>query len=211
MPVAAPGPSSLHSNVEPAFVDVNANDGDALLVAPVGPRVIVVSGAAVSTVNVRVAGVASTLPAASVARTENVYVPSASGPSVRGEVQLAYVPVAAPGPSSLHSNVEPASVEVNVNDGDAPLVVPVGPPVIVVSGAAVSTVNVRVAGVASTLPAASVARTRNVYAPSASEPRMRGEVHGRERAGRRARAVETALERRAGLARGERERRRVRR
>ena len=50
----------------------------------------------------------------------------------------------------------------NANDGEAPFVVPVGPPVIVVSGAAVSTVNERVAGVASTLPAASVARTENV-------------------------------------------------
>ena len=56
MPVVAPGPSSLHSNVEPGSVEVNANDGDALFVVPVGPLVIVVSGAAVSTVNVRVAG-----------------------------------------------------------------------------------------------------------------------------------------------------------
>ena len=72
MPVVAPGPSSLHSNVEPGLELVNANDGDALFVVPVGPLVIVVSGAAVSTVNERVAGVASTLPAASVARTENV-------------------------------------------------------------------------------------------------------------------------------------------
>ncbi len=72
MPVVAPGPSSLHSNVEPAFVEENVNDGDALVVMPVGPVLIVVSGAAVSTVNDRVAGVASTLPAASVARTENV-------------------------------------------------------------------------------------------------------------------------------------------
>ncbi len=77
-------------------------------------------------------------------------------------MQLAYVPVVAPGPSSLHSNVEPVSVLVNANDGEALLVVPVGPLVIVVSGAAVSTVNARVAGVASTLPAASVARTENV-------------------------------------------------
>ncbi len=59
------------------------------------------------------------------------------------------MPVVAPGPSSLHSNVEPASDDVNVNDGDVTFVVPVGPPVIVVSGAAVSIVNVRVAGVVS--------------------------------------------------------------
>ena len=48
-----------------------------LLVGPVGPDVIVVSGAVVSTVNVRVAGVASTLPAASIARTANVCSPAA--------------------------------------------------------------------------------------------------------------------------------------
>ncbi len=88
MPVVAPGPSSLHSNVEPAFVEVKANDGDATFVGPVGPDVIDVSGAAVSTVNDRVAAVASRLPAASVARTENVYAPSASGPTARGDVQL---------------------------------------------------------------------------------------------------------------------------
>ena len=88
MPVVAPGPSSLHSNVEPGFVEVNANDGEATFVRPVGPDVIDVSGADVSTVNDRVAGVASTLPAVSVARTENVYAPSASGPTTRGDVQL---------------------------------------------------------------------------------------------------------------------------
>ena len=54
--------------------------------------------------------------------------------------------------------------------------VPVGPPVIVVSGAAVSTVNVREAGVASTLPAGPSRGPRNVYVPSASGPRFRGDV-----------------------------------
>ena len=72
MPVVEPGPSSLHSNVEPGLVEPKPNDGDALFVVPVGPLVIVVSGAEVSTVNARVAGVASTLPAPSVARTEKV-------------------------------------------------------------------------------------------------------------------------------------------
>ncbi len=78
-----------------------------------------------------------------------------------GEVHVAYVPAPA-GVSSLHWNVDPASVEVNVNDWLLAVVVPVGPPVIVVSGAAVSTVNARVAGVVSTLPVESVARTENV-------------------------------------------------
>ena len=49
-----------------------------------------------------------------------------------------------------------------MNDAAVPFVSPVGPPVIVVSGATVSTVNERVAGDASVLPAASVARTENV-------------------------------------------------
>ena len=45
------------------------------------------SGAVVSTVKVLEAGADSTLVARSVARTRNVYVPSASGPRFRGEVQ----------------------------------------------------------------------------------------------------------------------------
>ena len=53
-------------------------------------------------------------------------------------------------------------------------------------------------------PAASVARTRNVWAPSASQRAARE----RRGAGRERRGVDAALERRAGLARRERERRR---
>ena len=156
------GVSRRHSNVEPGAVEVNVKDADVLLVSPDGPPVIVVSGAAVETVKLRVAADASVLPAASRARTLNVYVPSASGPTARGEVHATYVPTVAPGPSRRHSNVEFDSVLVNSNDGDALLIVPVGPAVIVVSGATVSTVNVRDAGVGSTLPTASIARTKNV-------------------------------------------------
>ena len=68
---------------------MNVSCGLLALVAPVGPPVIVVSGAVASTVNERVAGVASGVPRLSVARTESVYAPSASGPSTRGEVQAA--------------------------------------------------------------------------------------------------------------------------
>ena len=75
-----------------------------------------------------------------------------------------------------------------------------GPDVTAVSGGAVSTVHVRRAGEASTLPSASRARTSNACAPSASA----GIGQGR-RARREGGAVEAALERRAGLAReGER-------
>ena len=152
-PVAAPGPSRRHSNVEPDSVEENVNDGALFADVPAGPVLIVVSGAVVSTVNVRVAGVGSTLPAASIARTENVCVPSASVPEECGDVQRANDP-SPPGPSSLHSNVEPDSDDVNENGGP--------PAANVVSGGVVSTVNVRVAGVGSTLPAASIARTENV-------------------------------------------------
>ena len=65
------------------------NVGAALPVGPVGPPSIAVCGATVSTVNDRVAGVASTLPAASAARTEKVYVPSASALYACGEVHVA--------------------------------------------------------------------------------------------------------------------------
>ena len=51
------------------------------LVVPVGPAVIVVSGGVVSTVKVRVAGVASVLPAGSVARTSKVCEPSSRAAS----------------------------------------------------------------------------------------------------------------------------------
>ena len=60
---------------------MNANVGVASLVVPVGPDVIDVAGAVVSgtlTVNVRVAGEASVLPAASVALTPKVWLPAPS-------------------------------------------------------------------------------------------------------------------------------------
>ena len=61
----------------------------------------------------------------------------------------------------------PASDALNVKLASPVVAVPEGPPVIVVSGAVVSgggtaTVQVRVAGDASVLPAASLARTSNV-------------------------------------------------
>ena len=106
--VPAPaGVSSLHSNVAPAS-DENVNDADVWLITPVGPPVIIVSGATVSTVKDRVAGDASGFPTASVARTENVYAPLAVVVYACGDVHAAYVPAPA-GVSSLHSNVAPAS------------------------------------------------------------------------------------------------------
>ena len=115
------------------------------------------SGASVSTVKERVAGVGSTLPAGSVARTSKVWAPSAS----------ATVGVwAAPGPlqgantaaSKRHSKVDPVSVEEKPKVGVESLVGPEAPEVIVVFGAWVSTVKARVAGVESSVAGRSLWR-----------------------------------------------------
>jgi hypothetical protein len=89
-----------------------------------------VSGAVVSTVHVCVAGVASTLPASPLARTEKVCDPSARPEYDLGAVHASYAP-----PSSLHSNDAPAGVEEKSNDAVLEATVPLGPLVIEVSGA----------------------------------------------------------------------------
>ncbi len=127
--------------------------------AVAGPVVAVGWIGVVSTVKVRVAGVASRLPARSIASTLKVYMPASSGPNQSaGESQRTKSGTT---PSSAHSNVAASSAE-NVNAGFLSRVTPVGPPSIVVSGGSVSTVKVRVAGFGSALPAVSTARTRNV-------------------------------------------------
>ena len=145
------------------------NDALAVVTVPVGPPVIVVSGGVVSpttlTIQVLEAGVGSVLPAASVAFTEKVCEPFASAVYEAGEVHAVKA-----APSRLQANVEPASVDVNGIDASAVATVPVGPPVIVVSGGVVSatfTIQVLVAAEPSVLPAASVARTANVWVPFA--------------------------------------------
>ncbi len=111
-------------------------------------------------VQLALAGVASALPAASVARTSAVWAPRASPVQVFGLVHALQLP-----PSMRHWKLAPAS-EVKVSVAEVELVVPDGPEPIVVSGAVVSTVHVRVAA-APVLPAASVARTSKVWPPSA--------------------------------------------
>src|SRR3954470_730045 len=67
------------------------------------------------------------LPAPSVARTENTYSPGCRPLKLAGDVHGPNAPTAAPGPSSLHSNVEAVSVELNPNDGAVSVVGPLGP------------------------------------------------------------------------------------
>jgi Glu-tRNA(Gln) amidotransferase subunit E-like FAD-binding protein len=123
--------------------------------------IVSVGALTVEIVQAKLAGVGSVLPAASVAVTVNVWFPSASPVYAFGLVQADPAP-----PSIVQLNVLPASVEVNEKlafelfDGF------VGLEVIVVSGAAVSIVQVKLAGVASVLPAASVAATVNVWLPA---------------------------------------------
>src|SRR5215210_7420913 len=163
--------STRHSKLEPAWSAENANVGVASFVRPAGPLSIVVSGAAVSTVKPRDAGVGSTLPAKSVARTSNVCAPSASGAVVSGAEQ----PLQAP-PSTRHSNVVPSSSEEKPNVGVVSFVAPAGPESIVVSGGLLSTAKTRWAGEASVFPAGSIARTWKVCGPSPSEAVVWAEV-----------------------------------
>jgi hypothetical protein len=150
----------VHSNVDSGSLEENSNVGVLVIVDPAaGPASIVVCGAVVSTVNVRVAGDASVFPTPSVAVTVSVCSPSARGVGVYGESHENVPP-----PSIAHSNVEPGSLEENSNVGVVSVIVApaAGPASIVVCGAVVSTVNVRVAGDASALPAPSDAVTVSV-------------------------------------------------
>src|ERR671915_2562138 len=79
-------------------------------------------------------------------------------------------------PSREHSKAEPVSLELKWNEALVLVVVAGGACEIVVCGAAVSTVKARLAGLVSVLPAASVARTSNVCAPSDNAPVVCGEV-----------------------------------
>ena len=121
-------------------------------------------GLTLSTVNSTSTGVGSTCPARSVARTRNVYAPSARPSYVTGAVHPLHAPLR-PGPMSAHSSV-PGSVPVNPKVAVRPRIAVAGPEVNVVSGTVVSIRKVRVAGVASRLPARSTARMLNVYSPS---------------------------------------------
>ena len=127
--------------------------GDAVALGPAGPELNVTVGALVLTVNVCAAGVASVLPAASVARTWKVCEPSARAAVVRGDVHAANAAA-----STLHSNVDPASVAPKAKVGVVSLVgEAIG--VSVVSGGVRSTWKSQVASVGSVFRAVSVATT----------------------------------------------------
>src|SRR3954471_15826856 len=125
-----------------------------------------VSGGVASTVQPYEAGLASTLPAGSMARTWNVCNPSTRPEKAFGlahDVKLAA--------SSLHSNVEPGCVVEKEKLALAVFDSAAGCAVIDVSGGTVSIVQPGVADVVPAFPARSAtARTENVCGPSASGP-----------------------------------------
>jgi hypothetical protein len=124
-------------------------------------------------VKLRTAGVGSPLPAASMAPTSKLW-----GPSVK-EVRVFGLGQGVAGPeSTLHWKLEPGSLDENAKLGVGSVVGPLGPESIVVSGGMLSTVKLRVAGVWSTLPAASAARTSKRWFPWESRPKDFAEVHG---------------------------------
>lgn len=109
------------------------------------------------TLTVREAGVASVLPAASVARTSKTYVPSVSPENVLdAPAHVSHADCWAP--ESRHSNVAGVSLDANPKVAEPVAVVAAGPLVTVVSGAAVSTVNSNHVG-SDSLPAVSTATT----------------------------------------------------
>src|SRR5687767_3371051 len=158
---AAGASSSEQVKVAPAS-EPKAKVADVSLVDTSGPLSIVVARPVVSTVQVAAAGLASVLPAASLARTRNVCSPSARPLSATGETQDANA-----APSRAHSKVALGSDE-NSNDALVLVVEAAGPEVIVVSGAtAGSTVHSHGSGVSSGSPCELMPRTSNMWSPSA--------------------------------------------
>src|SRR3954462_2141501 len=111
------------------------------------------------TVQERVAGVPSTLPATSVARTAKTCVPLPTSYDA-GELHAASSPL-----WSRHSNVAPLSEAVKLKPAVVVVLGSAGPDVMVVSGATVSTVIVRRAGWEG-FPATSRATAEIEWAPS---------------------------------------------
>jgi hypothetical protein len=123
--------SSRHWKLTLSFAE-NVNVGVGSLVSPEGPESIVVSGPVVSTAKLRLAGVGSTFPATSIARTWKLCAPSVSGAVVWGEVHAAKAPASTRHPKLAFSFAEKAKV------GVGSFVGPEGPESIVVSGGVVS-------------------------------------------------------------------------
>ena len=154
---AQPPPSRSHSKVAGVSVEPRVNVGVGFELELAGVARKDVFGAVRSIVQACVAGVGSRLPAASSARTSNMCAASVRPAYDAGLEQSAKAP-----PSRRHSNPGPASEAVNEKLALVELAAAGGEDVIDVSAAVVSIVKMNEAGLASTLPATSVARTSKV-------------------------------------------------
>jgi hypothetical protein len=151
-------------------LDEKLNVATGLVVFGPGESPIAVCGGR-STVQAYSAGVRSTFPAASLARTSSTCRPGARLDSWWGEEHETNV-----GPSSAHSYVTPVSLDEKLNVADVLALGSAGPDGISVSGGR-STVQAYEAGVPSTFPAPSFARTSSRWRPAASPVTSCGELH----------------------------------
>ena len=155
-------PSSLQTGVRSFVVTAKVDEVSWTVVPSAGPPAIVTVGGVASTVQVRVCGVLE-LPIASTPRTENVCVPSASA----GTCVESCVHVASGTLSTVQTRVP--SLVVTPKSAVRTFVVEfwAGPPVRCTMGGVVSTTQPRTAGVVSTLPEGSTARTVSCQVPFA--------------------------------------------
>jgi hypothetical protein len=128
----------LHSKLEPDSVELKEKLAPVELVVPEGPELIEVSGGVVSgggdsaigsTAQVSLAGVGSTLPSASVARTEKLCDPKLKPEYAFGDPHERHLEA-----SSLHWKVEPDSVAMKPKLAEVTVVGDGGAAVISVSG-----------------------------------------------------------------------------
>src|SRR5918999_262656 len=156
-------PSSAHSKVTPAVLEEKVKVALESAVGEAGAESSVVfgGGGGATIVQVWTAGVWSTLPARSVARTRSVCWASDRPVSSCGDSQAAKA-----APSSEHWKLAPGSSLENSKVALDSSVSESGPESIEVSGAVTScTFQACVAGDWTTLPAVSIARIRIVYSP----------------------------------------------
>jgi hypothetical protein len=134
-------PSNKHSKLTLGSFDLNAKLAVVAVVVSLGRLTIEVFGGVLSagggvvevTVQLAVAGVASTFPAASVARTANWCEPTASPEYAFGELQSAQAR-----PSSRQAKVELGSLDAKAKLAVVAVVVALGPLVIKVLGGVLS-------------------------------------------------------------------------
>src|SRR5205085_671325 len=141
----------------PGFLSATGTGANALVRATESAKIATFGrfGGVRSLVHRYTAGVGSTFPAASIARTLNVCAPEPCTSTASGDVHAPYVAL-----PNAHWNVEPASVEANENTTTSFATTFPGL-AIAVSGGVLSTVHAIGCAVGSTLPAGSTAWMRS--------------------------------------------------